>query len=536
MAQAVGTLGAARIERAIPFGRAESYKWWVLVTAVFGAFATVLDSTIVNIAIPKLQAVFGADLHQISYVSTAYTLAQAAVIPATAFLANRFGIKRVYLLSLTAFTLSSALCGLAWDTSSIILFRIIQGVGGAALFPLSFALVFAAFPPSERGRANGFFGIPILVAPAIGPTLGGFIVQYVDWRWIFFVNVPVGILGVVLGRAVLRESPPRPGLHFDLPGFAIISSGLALLLYGLSNLAYDGWGSATTVSGPIVAAALLIAVWIPVELTRAHPILDVRLFGRRNYAIGSIVGVIATVALLSSGFLLPQYLQNLRGLDPFPAGVLLFTTGVGTLFGTIMTGALYNRLGPRVLICLGALASVGGTLALHNWATYSSPFGALPSIGFLRGLGFPLMLVAGTTAAQDGIEGPALAGSSTLSVVTRNTGAALSIALFANLLQTNIIVHGSTLAAQTSLTNPAMASLFARLTGAFLAQGDTPTAAHQSALAQTARAIHAQAAALSFQDVFLVIALVALPAFPLALFLRIRRHKPASAPAPLPVE
>ncbi len=533
MAQAVGSLGAAGGTRAFPIGTVETYKWWVLVTAVFGAFATVLDSTIVNIAIPKLQAVFGADLHQISYVSTAYTLAQAAVIPATAFLANRFGIKRIYLLSLTAFTLSSALCGLAWDTSSLILFRVVQGVGGAALFPLSFAIVFAAFPPSQRGRANGFFGIPILVAPAIGPTLGGFIVQYVDWRWIFFVNVPVGILGVVLGRAILRETPPRPGLRFDLPGFAVISAGLALLLYGLSNLSYDGWGSATTVAGPIILAALLIALWIPLELTRAHPILDVRLFGRRNYAIGTIAGVIATIALISSGFLLPQYLQSLRGLDPFPAGVLLFTTGVGTLAGTIMTGALYNRLGPRVLIGLGALASFGGTLALHGWATYSSPFDVLPLIGFVRGLGFPLMLVAGTTAAQDGIEGPALAGSSTLSVVTRNTGAALSIAFFANLLQTNIIVHGSNLAAQTSLANPATASMVARLTGAFMAQGDTFAAAHQSALARMARAIHAQAAALSFQDVFLVIALVTLPALPLALLLRLRRHKPGSTSLPI---
>src|SRR5438067_5515533 len=192
-----------------------TYKWWVLVTVVFGAFASILDSTIVNTALPRIQRVFGADLHVASYVATAYILAAGVVVPASGFLANRFGIKRIYLASLSFFTFGSVLCGAAPNMLTLIAFRVLQGAGGAALFPLSFALLFAAFPQEERGQANGLFGIPVLVAPAIGPTLGGYLTEYVDWRWIFYVNLPVGILGALLGLRCLRPARPRPELRLD---------------------------------------------------------------------------------------------------------------------------------------------------------------------------------------------------------------------------------------------------------------------------------------------------------------------------------
>src|SRR5260221_10382 len=169
-----------------------NYKWWVLVTAIFGAFVSLLDATVVNTALPHIQLAFGTDLHTASYVVTGYLLAQGVVIAASGFLANRFGIKRVYLLSLALFTLGSALCGLAWNIDLLIFFRVLQGAGGAALFPLSFSLVFGAFPEEQRGLANGIFGIPVLVAPALGPVIGGYLAQYVDWRWIFYLNLPIG--------------------------------------------------------------------------------------------------------------------------------------------------------------------------------------------------------------------------------------------------------------------------------------------------------------------------------------------------------
>jgi len=186
--------------------RSGNYKWWVLATAIFGAFVSILDTTIVNTALPHIQQAFGSDLHVASYVNTAYTLAQGVIIAASGFLANRFGIKRVYLLSLALFTLGSALCGIAWNINILILFRVLQGASGAALFPLSLSLIFGAFPEEQRGLANGVFGIPVLVAPALGPVLGGYLAEYVDWRWIFYVNVPIGILGIVICWRMLHES------------------------------------------------------------------------------------------------------------------------------------------------------------------------------------------------------------------------------------------------------------------------------------------------------------------------------------------
>src|SRR5579883_1484408 len=243
----------------------DRYKWWVLATVVFGAFVSILDSTIVNTALPTIQAIFHADLHLASYVATGYILAAGVVVPLSAFLANRFGIKKIYLGSLAAFTIGSVLCGLAPTITWLIVFRIVQGAGGAALFPLSFSLLFSTFPQEERGKANGIFGIPVLVAPALGPTLGGYISQYLDWRWVFYVNLPVGIIGVAMGLRFLREMQTRPGLRFDLGGFLLSAAGFGLLLFGLSNLAYDGWSSTTTVSGPILLSLVVLAIWVPFE-------------------------------------------------------------------------------------------------------------------------------------------------------------------------------------------------------------------------------------------------------------------------------
>ncbi len=498
-------------------------KWLVLITVVFGAFVAILDNTIVNTAIPKLQAVFGADIHQISYVATGYTLASGALVPATGFLANRFGIKRIYIGSLVLFTIGSALCGLAWNTASIIFFRILQGAGGAALFPLAFAILFQAFPAQERGRANGFFGIPILFAPAIGPTIGGFLVQYVDWRWIFYVNVPIGIAGAFLALRVLRESPPRRELRFDLPGFLLASIGLALLLYGTSNLAYDGFSSILTVSGPIVAAALLLLIWVAVELRVRQPLLDLRLFKRRNFLIGNMLTWIGTIGIFGPAFLLPQYLQNLRGLDPFSAGLLLFTAGVGTVVGTIMAGSLYNRVGPRVLIVVGGLLTFVTSLLLQGWSTTTSPYSTLLWINLFRGIGLPLFLQSANTSALFGITGRALPGATTLNVVSRNVIAALSIAILTNIFRTQQIVHQANIAGRVNLSDPGVAVAYTNLVNHFRGIGYSAGQAAGAAIGQLSGEAARQGAALAFQDVYWITALVTIPVILLAFLVRTPR-------------
>src|SRR6266581_8383538 len=210
--------------------RGMSYKWVVAIVIIFGIFMSVLDTTIVNIAIPRLQTAFGASLDNVQWVATAYTLAQGVATPLTPFLSTRLGLKRFYLLALVLFTLCSALCGLAWSLPALIFFRILQGAGGAFLLPMSITLLYREFPPEERGTALGALGVPILLAPALGPTVGGYIVTYAGWQLIFYINVPIGILGVILSSILLREFRPEGDSYFDLPGFIFSAVGMAAIL------------------------------------------------------------------------------------------------------------------------------------------------------------------------------------------------------------------------------------------------------------------------------------------------------------------
>src|SRR5579859_433137 len=218
------------------------YKWILAMVVIFGVFMSILDQTIVNIAIPRLQSAFGADIHSVQWVLTAYILAQGVATPAAAFFADTLGIKRFYIISLTAFTLGSALCGLAWSLPILITFRILQGLGGAALFPLSITLLFREFPPQERGTAMGIFGVPALLAPALGPTLGGYLITYAGWQLIFYINVPIGMVAIFLGARFLREIQPGGHARLDWLGFLLSALGLASILYAFSDAGTDGWG------------------------------------------------------------------------------------------------------------------------------------------------------------------------------------------------------------------------------------------------------------------------------------------------------
>src|SRR5436190_8317350 len=211
--------------QASPKGQRLPYKWILAMVTILGVFMSILDQTIVNIAIPRLQTAFGADIHSVQWVLTAYILAQGVATPTAAFFADTLGIKRFYIISLIAFTLGSALCGLAWSLPILITFRVIQGLGGAALFPLSITLMFREFPPQERGIAMGIFGVPALLAPALGPTLGGYLVTYAGWQLIFYINVPVGIVACILASIFLRESRPEAHLSFDFLGFVFAATG-----------------------------------------------------------------------------------------------------------------------------------------------------------------------------------------------------------------------------------------------------------------------------------------------------------------------
>src|SRR6266851_3890651 len=258
-AQARSPQGGEQAQR----GGGLPYRWIVAIVVIFGIFMSILDTTIVNVAIPRLQTAFGASLSSVQLVATAYTLAQGVATPLTPFFSERLGIKRFYIFGLAAFTIGSALCGLAWSLPILIFFRILQAAGGAFLLPLSITLLYSEFPPEQRGTAIGALGIPILIAPALGPTIGGYIVTYLGWQPIFYINLPIGILGIILTILLLRDRRVEQRSRFDIPGFVFSAIGLASLLYGLSSVASDGWGS-TTVEGFLGLGIICLAIFVAI--------------------------------------------------------------------------------------------------------------------------------------------------------------------------------------------------------------------------------------------------------------------------------
>jgi len=518
-------------------GAGLQYKWIVAMVVIIGVFMAILDSTIVNIAIPRLQSVFGADLHSVQWVLTAYILAQGVATPAAAFLANRLGIKRFYIMSLAAFTLGSALCGLAWNLPLLITFRVLQAVGGAALFPLSLTLIFREFPPQERGAALGLFGVPALLAPALGPTLGGYLVTYADWPVIFYVNVPIGIAAVILASIFLRELRDETRQSFDAVGFIFSTIGLACVLYGLSSASTDGWGS-TTVLSTLIVGSLALVIFVVVELViinrGGYPLLDLRIFTNASFTISTIANVFVVFALFGGLFLLPVYLQILRGQSAFQAGLLLLPQALASMISVVVGGRLVDRFGVRVVVIPGLLI-----LAVASWQlsfiTADSPYWWLQTMIILRGLALGLVGQPLILSALSEIRPQKLTQASSLSTVVRAVSSSLGVAVLATLVQVQTKIHYSHLAEQVTASSP-LGQLLPRLEAFFVARGADVSAAHATAIQLLARLVQEQGYVLAIQDAFRITLIFVAITVIVTLFIRVKRParrfpvQPAEAP------
>ena len=477
------------------------YKWILSMVVILGVFMSILDQTIVNIAIPRLQTAFGADIHSVQWVLTAYILAQGVATPTAAYFADTIGIKRFYIISLIAFTLGSALCGLAWSLPILITFRVLQGLGGAALFPLSITLLFREFPPQERGTAMGFFGVPALLAPALGPTLGGYLVTYVGWQAIFFINVPIGIVAIILSMLIIREYRPEGQTRFDIAGFVFSALGMSTILYGLSSASTDGWGSAT-VLGFLTIGFLSLAMFVVAELVIANrggqPLLDLRLFANGPFRAGMIANVFVIFGLFGGLFLFPIYLQNIRGLSAFQTGLILLPQALASMVSVIIGGRLVDRIGVRAVMIPGLLILAFATWQLTYISIYSS-YGWIQVMFILRGLALGLTVQPLTVATLSEISPRQLAQASSLSTVNRAVASSLGIAILATLVQTQSQLHFGHLAEQVMASSP-LGQLLPRIQALFVARGANLTSASAAALQLIARFVQREAFVLAVQD------------------------------------
>ncbi|MDQ2790035.1 MAG: DHA2 family efflux MFS transporter permease subunit [Actinomycetota bacterium] len=351
---------------------APSAGWGLpLAVLVAGMFMSVLDISIVNVAIPTIQSDFGATTDDVQWVVTGYTLALGVVVPVTAWLGDRFGLSRVYNLALLAFAAGSALCGLAWDLNSLVIFRIVQAIPGGILPVITLSILYRIVPREKLGAAMGLYGLGIVFAPAIGPTLGGYLVEYVDWRLIFYINVPVGILGAVAAALVLPRFPTVAGRRFNVLGFVTIATGLFAVLLALSEGESWGWGSYRVLM-LITYSVLSLALFVVIELQVADPLLDIRIFRYRAFTYTLLLISVLMVVMFGVLFYIPLFLQQAQGLGAFDAGLTLLPQALVMGFLMPIAGRVYDRIGPRWPAAIGLAIVAVGTYQLHTLTLDSS--------------------------------------------------------------------------------------------------------------------------------------------------------------------
>ena len=505
--------------------RGMQYKWIVATVVILGVFMSILDQTIVNIAIPRLQTAFGADIHSVQWVLTAYILTQGVVTPTAAYFSDTFGIKRFYIFCLAAFIISSALCGIAWSLPVLILFRILQGAGGAALFPLSITLLFREFPPHERGAAMGFFGVPALLAPALGPTLGGYIVTYAGWPLIFYINVPVGIVAIILATVLLREYRPEGRTRFDFIGFFFAAIGLSTMLYALSSASTDGWTSGT-VLGFLLVGLIFLSLFVTAEIIIANrggqPLLDLRLFANGPFRTSIIASVFVIFCLFSGLFIFTIYLQTIRGLSAFQAGLILLPQALASMVSVIVGGRLVDRIGVRAVMIPGLLILALATWQLTLVTTYS-PYWWIQIMFILRGLALGLTIQPLTVAMMAEVRPQQLAQASSLNTVGRAVSSSLGIAIIATLVQTQTAIHFGHLAEQVTASSP-IGRLLPQLEAYFVAHGASMQAARTTALQLIAGLLQRQSFVLALHDALILTLFVIALAIIATLFVRASRR------------
>jgi EmrB/QacA subfamily drug resistance transporter len=494
------------------------YKWQVVMVLAMGTFMVVLDTTIVNIALPRIITIFGSSVDQAQLILTGYMLALATIMPATAFLGGRVGTKRLYLVTVAFFTIGSALCGLAWSVPSLVVARVIQGLGGGMIQPLGMAVLFRVTPPEQRGAVLGVYTLPVMVGPVLGPTLGGYLVEYVDWRWVFFLNLPVGILVVLLGLLLLRETPISRGIPFDRLGFvlAAVFSGAALL--ALADAEREGWTDPGIVLKFLLAAvALPLFIWW--QLRARHPLLNLRLFAIPAFALGAVVNFVASAALFGALFLLPVFLQNLRGMGAMETGLLLLPQAVASGISVPLSGRLYDRLGPRPLILTGL-----PILALATWwlarLDITTPDSTIRLILLLRGASMGMVMMPAITAWMAAAPPSQMPAASALSNVMRQLFGAFATAIFASVLNARIGYHTATLSMVVQPDLPGVARALGLGQQVALAHGLSLAEAKVLVVAQLAGHVRLAAAVRGFDDCFLVAAVVCLAGVVPALFVR----------------
>ncbi len=416
-----------------------------------GSIASILSSTTVNVAIPTLQRVFNADLTAVQWVISGYLLGLAAVIPVSGYLSERFGAKRVYLGTLCTFIAASLLCGVAWSIQSEIAFRVVQGMAGGMVMPVGMTMLMRMTPLQERGRMMGFLGVPMLLAPAVGPALGGLLIQYFDWQWIFWLNIPVCALALAFGLRGLQDSERAPTGRLDVIGLVLCTPGVVAIIYGLTKASGGaGWGS-VEVLGSIGGGVLLIAAFTAWELRQREPLLDLRIFRDAAFSGSSVVNVILAAGLFGAVFIVPVFLQQVEGYGTLNAGLIIGAQGLGAAFVMPVSGWLTDRYGARIVVFAGlAVLAIASTFL--TTITPATSTGLWVALLLLRGVAMGFSMMPNQSAAYVTLAPAAIGRATAINNTLQRLASSLGIAVLASAATVRIASHLATVAVHPGLS------------------------------------------------------------------------------------
>jgi MFS transporter, DHA2 family, multidrug resistance protein len=524
---AVGTFGA------VAPARAPVNKWLVTLSVTFGTLMGAIDTSIVAVATPHLSGSLGATVEEITWVTTGFVIATVVVMPLTAFLGRFFGQKRVYLFCLGLFVLGSALCGLARSLPMMVFCRALQGLGAGALQPTEQAILRQTFPPEEQGMAMALFGLAVVVGPAAGPVLGGYIIDNMSWPWIFYINLPVGLLGILMVtkfvhepddiRRANRTRAAEQRKNLDWQGVLLMTGGLASLQYVLEEGSRNDWFASTAIAVCTFLAALLLVAFVIRELTAPVPAVDLSLFKDKVFLSGTLIGSMMFAILMSITFLLPLFMQELLGFSAVQSGAALMPRALAMMIAIPLVGRLYNYVQPRIMVSIGVVLVAFSAYQMSHYTLATGSSSVVAAI-MLQGFGFAALFVPLTTVALASIPRYRLTDATGLNSLLRQIGGSLGLAAFATLLPHFVQNARVGLISHLVPGRPEVMQRLGAIQGGLLARGMDPGTAHAAAGRVLEGMVTRQATLLAFERMFILAGVAFLFVIPFAYFLRSPTH------------
>jgi len=510
----------------------EQNRWLVTMAVGFGSLMGSIDSSIVNVALPQIRGSIGATVQEVTWISTSYIIAMVIVMPLTAFLGRLLGQKRLYLFCLGLFLFSSLLCGFSNSLITLAICRFMQGLGAGVMMPTQQAILRQTFPPKEQGMAMAIFGMVIMLGPAVGLLLGGWIVNNLHWSWIFFVNLPVGVIGVIMVILFMHEDPDlikrnqkqaeTERRNIDWAGISLLSIGLATLVYFLEEGSSHDWFESPIIIACCAICSFTLIAFIIRELTAPAPVVDLSLFKDRSFASSTLLGFVMYLILMASMLLLPIFMQEMMGYDALKAGITNLPRILIMVVALPIVGKTYLKIGPRIMMGLGTIIYFIGAVGQWHFTLQSSTLDLIVS-NAVQGIGFACLFVPLTTVSLSTIPRHRIADATGLNSLVRQIGGAIGMAVCATMLSNNAMIAKAVLQTHITEVNPFVIQRIAVIQGALTARDIDPMSANKAALKYLQGIVTSQGMLISFDGLFLLCGILILTLIPFLFLMKIDR-------------